>query len=811
MDCDQQSSKELQRVLTPESAAASVSDSPAHTDWLLLHSNAKDFLQNDVPEGPHKAVGTEKKRLKPRKRKKNTFATKNEINSLLAELPFPQAEIRAEYGFTTASEKISKKKRKRTSGGENEEDVGRKKKKKAHPNYFVSIPITNPKIVDGIKAVQDIAVQADERLSKAMIPVPCLHVTILVMYLANEMEVNKAVNAIEECKEMVQKILQGTSLALRFQGIADFRGEVVFAQLVQNEHLTTLAHIAETVKTRFQANGILTGDSKAFKPHLTFMKLSRAPKLRHQGIKKFPPALYKNFEDHYFGDEIVTCLHLCSMLKKKQPNGYYHCETSVAMGEKKEPDEEELVSLSKRLVETAVIKAVQQLIDVARKLDKAEREPLSKCAYFLKKLHHPGYAAETYVKMGDLEAQVLLHVETRHWEEAFTLVARHPEFKDAVYVPYAQWLAENDQFEEAQKAFHKAGRQDEAVKVLERLTHNAVLESRFNDAAYYYWMLSMQCLDIARAENAEKQLEMLKMFHHFQHLAELYHAYHSIQRYTDEPFSSHLPEALFNISRFLLHNLTKETPLGISKVNTLYALAKQSKALGAYKLARHAYDKLQGLRIPTRFQESIELGSLTIRSKPFHDSEDFVPMCYRCSTNNPLLNNQGNVCINCRQPFVFSASSYEVLPLVQFYLEEGITDEEAVALIDREVPRTELKMDGWQEKNIGDVQTLQLDDSTAKIEADPFTAKLSFEQGSSDFVPVIVNREVLQSMSRRDVLIKRWAKPLRWHYYRSLLPDVSITMCPTCFQMFHSEDYELLVLQHNCCPYCRRPIDEPGL
>lgn len=55
--------------------------------------------------------------------------------------------------------------------------------------------------------------------------------------------------------------------------------------------------------------------------------------------------------------------------------------------------------------------------------------------------------------------------------------------------------------------------------------------------------------------------------------------------------------------------------------NTLFTLAKQSKALGAYKLARHAYDKLQGLQIPTRFQKSIELGSLTIRSKPFHDSE----------------------------------------------------------------------------------------------------------------------------------------------------------------------------------------------
>ncbi|XP_068264576.1 intraflagellar transport protein 122 homolog isoform X2 [Nyctibius grandis] len=451
---------------------------------------------------------------------------------------------------------------------------------------------------------------------------------------------------------------------------------------------------------------------------------------------------------------------------------------------------------------------VDMLIEIARKLDKAEREPLSKCAFYFKKLDNPGYAAETYMKVGDLKALVQLHVETHRWEEAFALSEKHPEFKDDVYVPYAQWLAENDRFEEAQKAFHKAGRQGEAVRVLEQLTHNAVVESRFNDAAYYYWMLSMQCLDIAQ-ENEQQKTEMLQKFHHFQHLAEVYHVYHSVQRYTEEPFSFHLPETLFNISRFLLHSLTKETPLGISKVNTLFALAKQSKALGAYKLARHAYDKLQGLQIPARFQKSIELGSLTIRSKPFHDSEELVPLCYRCSTNNPLLNNLGNVCINCRQPFVFSASSYEVLHLVEFYLEDGITDEEAVALIDLEAPRLNKRENKWQEMMSDHAQSLRLDDNTDITEDDdPFTAKLSFEQGGSEFVPVIVNRAVLQSMSRRDVLIKRWPKPLRWQYYRSLLPDASITMCPSCFQMFHTEDYELLVLQHNCCPFCRRRIDE---
>uniref|UniRef100_A0A674PJN6 Intraflagellar transport protein 122 homolog n=1 Tax=Takifugu rubripes TaxID=31033 RepID=A0A674PJN6_TAKRU len=321
------------------------------------------------------------------------------------------------------------------------------------------------------------------------------------------------------------------------------------------------------------------------------------------------------------------------------------------------------------------------LIDIARKLDKAEREPLAKCAFYFTKLKQHGYASETYSKMGDLQALLQLHIETWHWEEAFTFVEKHPQFKNDVYVPYAQWLAENDRFEEAQRAFHKAGRQNEAVKVLEQLTHNAVVENRFSDAGYYYWMLSMQCLDIAR----EQRNEMLEKFEHFQHLAELYHIYHSIQRFMDEPFSSHMPETLFNICRFLLNNLHKEIPPGISKVNTLYVLAKQSRQLGAYKLARYCCEKLQGLYIPSCYQQSIELCSLAIRSKPFQDNENM--MCYRCSTHNPLLNNQGCVCINCKQPFIYSASSYEVLPLMQFYLEDGISDEEAVSLIDLEVPK----------------------------------------------------------------------------------------------------------------------------
>ncbi|XP_041457748.1 intraflagellar transport protein 122 homolog isoform X2 [Lytechinus variegatus] len=451
------------------------------------------------------------------------------------------------------------------------------------------------------------------------------------------------------------------------------------------------------------------------------------------------------------------------------------------------------------------------LIDVARKLDKAEREPLGKCAQYFKKMEQFAYAAETYTKMGDTKNLVLLHVESRHWDAAFGLVEKHPEFKDDVYVPYAQWLAENDRFEEAQRAFHKAGRQDEAVRVLEQLTHNAVLESRFNDAGYYFWMLSMQCLDIAA--DIDKRRDMLLKFQEFQAKAEMYYVYHSIQRYTDEPFTSHLPDALFNMSRYLWHAILNDIPHGISKVNTLYALAKQSRNLGAFKLARFAFEKLQSLRIPARFQESIDLGSITIRSKPFHDAEDVLPMCYRCSTTNPLLNNQGNRCINCSQPFVHSFVSFEVLPLVEFHLEEGIPDEEAVQLIQMEPPRNGRSGgDKWSESNKGNVQSMRLDEyggDDSDVQEDPFTARLlSFEQGGNEFVPVVVNRTVLKSLDRSHVVIKRWSAPLRYQYFKSIMPDVSVIVCPSCNQLFHTDEYEIQVLQKNHCPFCRKAVSE---
>ncbi|NWX32422.1 AKA7G protein, partial [Notiomystis cincta] len=239
-----------------------------------------------------------------------------------------------------------------------------RKNKQYQPNYFISLPITNPKITSSVQAVQDAIIQKDQRLSKAMVCPGSLHVTMLVMRLSSDEEISVAVDALSDSKVFVDNLLKGKRVDLSFQGIDHFRNQVGFVDLAENDHTTLLKEIADAMKKIFQEKGVMAGEERSFKPHLTFMKLSKSPELRKE-VKKIDCSLYEDFKNHYFGDEILHRFDLCSMVRKKQPNGYYYCESSVVLGEKQaaEPDDAELVSLSKRLVENAVLKAVQQYLE----------------------------------------------------------------------------------------------------------------------------------------------------------------------------------------------------------------------------------------------------------------------------------------------------------------------------------------------------------------------------------------------------------------------------------------------------------------
>ncbi|XP_044242267.3 A-kinase anchoring protein 7 isoform X1 [Ursus arctos] len=257
----------------------------------------------------------------------------NAMDSLI-DMPFATIDIEDDCGITDVPHKNLERSKENERISKNQIKKRKKKQKDYQPNYFLSIPITNKEITRRIKILQNAIIQQDKQLAKAMTSDGSFHITLLVMQLLNEDEVNMGIGALLELKPFIEEILQGKQLILPFQGIDTFGNQVGFVKLAEGEHMNSLLEIAEAAKRTFQEKGILAGENRSFKPHLTFMKLSKAPRLRKKGVKKIDPEFYEKFISHIFGEEMVHRIDLCSMLKKKQSNGYYHCESSIVIGKK---------------------------------------------------------------------------------------------------------------------------------------------------------------------------------------------------------------------------------------------------------------------------------------------------------------------------------------------------------------------------------------------------------------------------------------------------------------------------------------------
>ncbi len=447
------------------------------------------------------------------------------------------------------------------------------------------------------------------------------------------------------------------------------------------------------------------------------------------------------------------------------------------------------------------------LLEVVRACPlEGEAETLDYCGEKFSRASELAHARETYVKARDITKLMTLYAKRQMWSEAAKLAEENEgKFDVSVFLSYAEWLVAQDRYEEAMQAFKKAQRWDLARKVLEELTGNAVAESRFKDAAYYYWMLSRETEQHNAGQagspaDSEKQREQSFLQSEYEHKADLYFAYANVHAYVTDPFTSQQPEMLFQVARFIVNSLgtAEVVPLGISKSATLFTLARQAMLLGAFKLARHAYDRLSKLTVPERKVEEVEVDMLLVQAKPVRDDPDHLPVCYRCSSINPLLNPftnkmaRGDVCSNCGHPFVRSFINFDILPLVEFVPELAISDEEAIELI-RQPPssrggessgRGRGRGGQWRESKEGEADTLTFggnDDEEEEEDAvheamgvnlgesDLFTRclNLTLEKQKGAYTPVKVDAHTLQAMKRSEVFVCRpSAKHKRATFYR---------------------------------------------
>lgn len=65
---------------------------------------------------------------------------------------------------------------------------------------------------------------------------------------------------------------------------------------------------------------------------------------------------------------------------------------------------------------------------------------------------------------------------------------------------------------------------------------------------------------------------------------------------------------------------------------------------------------------------------------------------------------------------------------------------------------------------------------------DPFVDTM-INEDVSDFLPLTLDRDALRAIDPTTILIAKWPSPLKTKYYRNLMPEWQISMCPECLQV----------------------------
>ena len=183
------------------------------------------------------------------------------------------------------------------------------------------------------------------------------------------------------------------------------------------------------------------------------------------------------------------------------------------------------------------------------KQHKLDTPALRKAGEYFVRFKAHAYAREIFMKLEDMGALIQLHVRLGEWERAIDIAEQHPQLLPRVFLPYAAWLAEHGNFDDAQKAFHRAGRPDQSIALLREMESDAVAKNQFSTASRCLWMMSNEFL-------ATQDPDRIKKSEYALMLAEMYVAYDAIYQSTYSPVTTRSSDVLFNAGLHLVSSLS---------------------------------------------------------------------------------------------------------------------------------------------------------------------------------------------------------------------------------------------------------------
>ncbi|OQV14600.1 Intraflagellar transport protein 122-like protein [Hypsibius exemplaris] len=474
----------------------------------------------------------------------------------------------------------------------------------------------------------------------------------------------------------------------------------------------------------------------------------------------------------------------------------------------KEDDKRGAVELFLQLGDT--VKAIEamkevgwgrRILETARTLDSVtDRETIVYAAGVLLEMKDENAAVELFERIKDIASVIRIKLASKDWDYLLALSEREPFHREAILLPYAEYLVEKDRFTEARTAFARAGRPEESSKILTQLAKVAVNIKRFRDASFYSWLLGRASEESARQHPdaaGTYQQDAEKYFA----LADVYSAYAVIDATIQDPFSALPADAVFNAARILAAILwnVKQLPDRIRMTNVLYVLAIWAMKSEAYKTARIALERLKELRLPKALQGRFTEVFVQNRTRPFQDPQELLDFCHSCSSFNAALLNvrgsSGYACLACHTAFVYCPVSFEHLPLVEFHLPPDMSEPEAMTLISMEQSSAPFP------DHASGRDSMTFEHQSQSPVQDPFFA--DFHRTGR----IVVNQKILRALREEEVVVLRLAPPDRWRFFRNMLADVvRVTTCTSCWKIFNYDDFFAGVLELGCCPFCREPV-----
>ena len=190
---------------------------------------------------------------------------------------------------------------------------------KDRPTHFVCFRITDARVKEKTQQIQDHIVSHTPQLADGCLPTSALHVTLCMLRLDNQQQIETAKKVLQNLTNQFIHILPHC-LSITFTGVDNFHGRLVYAKVAHDHALDRFVSL--TIEQLKHAGLRTPGNFDVYTPHMTLVKLSR-PMQRELHTTVISPASYIPFQQSALGTQKIDAIHLCSMSDPKQDDGFY--------------------------------------------------------------------------------------------------------------------------------------------------------------------------------------------------------------------------------------------------------------------------------------------------------------------------------------------------------------------------------------------------------------------------------------------------------------------------------------------------------